>query len=187
MDQVNNLPCPLYVRAGSDAKRLTPRTGTDSVRTSSLTCSFTVIAPPATPELDNAQPVRVTKLPSAEARSAAVLGGRRPPHDHQRGVADQATSGRQQPGLAPFCVKGWLGEADGSGRGPARQDGRPRSGAVQRRTRQSGCAGRAPEDKAGLRAAVLALAQGRKGEGGHGETGCGQVFGPRPAGRCGST
>src|SRR5258708_4447208 len=32
------------VRADSDARRLTPRTDTDSVRTSNLTCSFTVIA-----------------------------------------------------------------------------------------------------------------------------------------------
>jgi hypothetical protein len=37
MDDVNNVPCPLYVRAGNDAKRLTPRTGTDSVRANRLT------------------------------------------------------------------------------------------------------------------------------------------------------
>jgi DNA-binding CsgD family transcriptional regulator len=30
MDHVNYAPCPLYVRARSDAKRLTPRTGTDT-------------------------------------------------------------------------------------------------------------------------------------------------------------
>jgi hypothetical protein len=47
MDQVNNVLSPPYVRAGSDAKRLIPQTGTDSVRTSSLTCRFTVMAPPA--------------------------------------------------------------------------------------------------------------------------------------------
>jgi hypothetical protein len=47
MGHVNNVPCPLYVRGGSDAKRLTPRTGTESVRTSHLTCSFTPMAPSA--------------------------------------------------------------------------------------------------------------------------------------------
>jgi hypothetical protein len=47
MDHVNNVPCPLYVRAGSDTERVTPRTGTDSVRTSRLTCSFRVTAPSA--------------------------------------------------------------------------------------------------------------------------------------------
>jgi hypothetical protein len=46
-DHVKNVPCPLCVRAGSDAKGLTPRTGADSVRASSLTSSFTVINPPA--------------------------------------------------------------------------------------------------------------------------------------------
>jgi hypothetical protein len=43
-DHVNNVPCPLYVRAGSDAKWLTPRTVTDSVRASRLTCNFTILA-----------------------------------------------------------------------------------------------------------------------------------------------
>ena len=47
MDHVNNVPGPLYFRAGSDIERVTPRTGTDSVRTSRLTCSFTITAPPA--------------------------------------------------------------------------------------------------------------------------------------------
>lgn len=45
MDHVNNVPCPLYVRARNGANWLTPRTGTDSVRTSGLTCSFTVMVP----------------------------------------------------------------------------------------------------------------------------------------------
>ena len=45
-DHVNIRACPLYVRTVKDAKRLTPRTGTDSIRTRILTCCFTVMAPP---------------------------------------------------------------------------------------------------------------------------------------------
>ena len=45
-DHVNTRPCPLYVRTAEVARRLTPRTATDSVRTPSLTCGSTVVAPP---------------------------------------------------------------------------------------------------------------------------------------------
>lgn len=43
-NHVNTRSCPPYVRADSDARRLAPRTGTDSVRASHLTCSFAVLA-----------------------------------------------------------------------------------------------------------------------------------------------
>lgn len=97
-------PCPLYVRPGNDAKRLKPRTGTDSVRTSHLTCSFTVMAPPAHTWTGQRPTSPCDQASLTKARSAAVLGGRRLPTTTSQGVADQAASGRQQPGVAPLCV-----------------------------------------------------------------------------------
>lgn len=72
-DHVNARACPLYVRTASDAKRPTPRTGADSVRTSTLTCSFTVTA----------------QLPQRQEAGDSA-------YDHQSRLAEQAIHARQR-------------------------------------------------------------------------------------------
>jgi len=72
---VNIRSCPLYVRAASQSKRLTPRTGTDCVRTGSLICSLTLVAPP-THDLNRERgQLYIASIPLNEADSAATLGG----------------------------------------------------------------------------------------------------------------
>ena len=116
---MNNVPCPLYVRVGSDAKRLAPRTGRDSVRASHLTCSFTVMARRPT--------VAKRALPGYEARDiglsrsltrrigqlvtgyAITFAGGQRAHDHE----GDAVRGAGPVGIARFTAD------DGAGPGTA--------------------------------------------------------------------
>jgi hypothetical protein len=74
-NHVKNVPCPLYVRASSDAKRPTLRTGADSVRARHLTCSFTVMTRRPTSKPDNPVPLS-TQVHSHRRKECAAPASR---------------------------------------------------------------------------------------------------------------
>jgi hypothetical protein len=117
---VNNWPCPLYVRAGSDAKRRAPRTAADSVRTSSLTCGFTAMASP-----DH------TRAGQRPASRAAAPRARHPWTPHAGSAPSNSRADNVRPGRRPKDHSGMssdhnTGQARSTNRAPHAAAPRPR-------------------------------------------------------------
>ena len=117
---MNNWPCPLYVRAGSDAKRRAPRTATDSIRTSSLTCGFTAMASP-----DH------TRTGQRPASRAAAPRARHPWTPHAGSAPSNCRADNVRPGRRPKDHSGMssahnTGQARSTNRAPHAAAPRPR-------------------------------------------------------------